>query len=345
MASLISALKHKWLSPPKEVQESYAGRNVIVTGATAGIGYEAVEKFAALGASKVIIAARDLRKGDATKAAIEGRVGKNDQLEVWELNMGSYESVVAFAMRAHALDHLDIAILNAGVRKYSFMPSEYGWEEDLQVNTLSSVLLGILLLPKLKESKQINGKIPILEFVNSGLHQNAIVDAETRKAPSILQAYNTPERFNDNTQYCMSKVFLMYATNQLAKSVSSGDVIVTSVCPGWVATDLAREYQFFGRDIVFALVSFSIMRSPSQAANTILSGTTQGEQLHGRFWQHDEIQPISPSVAGEENIKFGLRVWNEIVETLIEGVPVVTKTQDSLDLQQWIKEKGLVHTE
>jgi NAD(P)-dependent dehydrogenase (short-subunit alcohol dehydrogenase family) len=323
MAFLYRVMKQKWISPPKDVKESYAGRNIIVTGATSGIGLEAVVKFAALGASKVIIAARNLKKADEVKQNIEARIGSKGQLEVWQLDMDSYDSIVAFAERANKLDHLDVAVLNAGLRKSNFGKLKYGWEEDLQVNTISTVLLAILLLPKLKASKGATSKIPILEFVNSGTHQRIVLDPDVVKSDSILQGYNIPERFSAQNQYGLSKLFLMFATNKLAEETSSGDVIITSVCPGMVGTDLSREVKFPGVSVVLAIIGFFVLKSPEQGGRVILSGTTQGESVHGRFWQYDIIQPVAPAVAGEENKKIGLRVWNEIVESLSGDVPVV----------------------
>ena len=219
-AAMFRIFKNKWITPPKEVHEDYTGRNVIVTGASSGIGVEAVFKFAKLGAAKVIIAVRDLKRGELAKSALEARLGCRDQLEVWELDMMSYDSVEAFANRANELDHLDIAVLNAGTRRVKFIQSKHGWEEDIQVNTLSTTLLAILLLPKLKESKQHTGKIPILEFVNSGQHQNAVVAPEVRQKPSVLDHYNKKENHKEGSQYSFSKVFLMYATKKLADEIS-----------------------------------------------------------------------------------------------------------------------------
>ncbi|KAH6618585.1 hypothetical protein C7974DRAFT_465258 [Boeremia exigua] len=316
MAGLFRMFKTKWITPPKVTTEDYSGRIIIVTGATSGIGKEAVYKFATLGASKVIIAARDLKKGASTKDELAKRLGRDDQLEVWELDMMSYDSVVAFAERAQMLEHLDIAILNAGLHRSSYQTGEHGWEEDLQVNTLSSVLLGVLLLPKLKQSKHYTGKIPVLEFVNSGLHRSAVVPTEVRKQPSVLEHYNSRENFKEGSQYKFTKVFLMYAANKLASEVSSADVIITSICPGAVMTDLGRDHYFPGIYIVAAALIFLLMMSPSQGANPILSGTTQGESVHGRFWKSDQIQPIPPALAGEEMKELGSRIWDEIVEAL-----------------------------
>ncbi|KAH7090435.1 hypothetical protein FB567DRAFT_568068 [Paraphoma chrysanthemicola] len=319
MAAMYRVFKNKWVTPPKPVDEDYSGRTIIITGSTSGIGEEAAYKFAALGASKVIITARDMAKGESTKNALEARLKRKDQLEVWELDMMSYDSIKAFAKQANTLEHLDIAVLNAGTRRTKFYQSAHGWEEDLQVNTLSTMLLALLLLPKLKESKQHTGKIPILEFVNSGLHQNAIVPDDVLTESNVLSYYNTKDHFAEGKQYKYSKVFLMYASQFLADQVSSGDVIVTSVCPGWANTNLGRDHFFPGVFFVAFFFILIFMRTAAQGANMILSGTTQGEKVHGRFWQHDQIQPIAPSLKGDGMRNLASRVVNEILDALKEG--------------------------
>jgi NAD(P)-dependent dehydrogenase (short-subunit alcohol dehydrogenase family) len=327
--AMFNVFKNKWVTPPKDVHEDYTGRNIIVTGATSGLGVEAVFKFARLGATKVIIAARDVKKGESTKSALEARLGRRGQLQVWELDMMSYDSVEAFANRANEeLDHLDIAVLNAGTRRVHFVQSKYGWEEDIQVNTLSTILLAILLLPKLKKSKQQSSKIPILEFVNSGLHQNAIVPPEVRQT-NVLDHYNKKENHKEGSQYSFSKVFLMYATKKLADEISSGDVIITSICPGWVNTDLGRDHFFPGIHILAFFFIFLFMRSPAVAANMVLSGTTQGESLHGRFWRHDKIQPNGPSLTGPDMKELSAKMWVEIVDALEKDVPGFSKAMDA----------------
>lgn len=321
MSGLLGVFKSKWITPPKAVKEDYSGKTVIVTGATSGIGKEAVHQFAALGAAKVIVAARDVRKGAKLKAHLTSRLGRGDQLEVWQLDMMDYSSVKAFAKRAEQLDHLDIVVLNAGVRRKPYVLSPYGWEEDLQVNTLSTTLLAILLLPKLKASKQITGRIPVLEFVNSGLHQKAVLPRAAQEELSVLQYYNKRENFHEGSQYSFSKLFLMHTTNQLADEIGSEDVIITSICPGWVNTHLGRDHFFPGVFLLAWLFILLFMRTPSQGANTILSALALGERVHGRFYQHDQIQPVAPSLAGSEMRTLAMRIWVEVVEALGRDVP------------------------
>lgn len=328
MAVFFRLFQNKWITPPQETTEDYSGRVVIVTGATSGMGPEAVYKFAKLGASKIIMAARDLNKGASTKDELARRLGRDDQLEVWELDMMSYDSVCAFAELAHELEHVDIAIMNAGTRRSSYQVGQQGWEEDLQVNTLSTVLLGLLLLPKLKQSKHYTGKTAVLEFVNSGLHQSAVVPLEVRQQASILEHYNQRENFKEGNQYKFSKVFLMYAANKLAAETSSADVIITSICPGVVRSDLGRDHFFPGVFVLAGAVVLLFMKSPSQGADSILSATTQGEAVHGRFWKDDKIMPVPVAVAGSEMKELGSRVWDEMMESLRGEVGALAKHLD-----------------
>jgi NAD(P)-dependent dehydrogenase (short-subunit alcohol dehydrogenase family) len=322
MATVVQMLKNKWLTPPKESTESFAGRNVLVTGATSGLGYAAAAKFAKLGASKVIITARDMERGEHSKTELEELVGQKGQFEVWQLDMNSYDSVVAFAQRAAAdLDHLDVAILNAGVRKVAHTRSKHGWEEDLQVNVLSTTLLGMLLLPKLKASQKHTGKIPILEFVNSGMHASVDIPQDIRNSPSILAEYTKPERFSPQNQYATSKLLLMHATNRLAATNASSEVIISSVCPGVVATNLGRDIKVPGISVVLAIMRITVARTAEQGANTYVSGASQDQKLHGRFWKNDIIQPLGKSILGEENEEFGRKVCEEIMQELGEYVP------------------------
>jgi len=322
MAVMLKMWKAKWLTSLTEPTASFAGKNVIVTGANSGLGFEAAVKFSALDASKLILAVRDLKKGEAAKSAIEARTGKKNQIEVWELDMGSYESIQAFAEQTKQLDHVDVAVLNAGINKASHSLSKYGWEETIQINTISTVLLAILLLPKLKETRQITGQPPVIEFTGSGLHERVKLRQEARSASNILKVYNTPEAFGID-QYPISKLFLRFATNKLASKISSNDVIISTVCPGAVATGLTREYRGIILRSALFLFEKGFQRKPEEGAKELVTGTLQGESMHGAFWNEDIIKPLGPSLVGEENEKAAEQVWSDIIDALAKDVPAI----------------------
>jgi NAD(P)-dependent dehydrogenase (short-subunit alcohol dehydrogenase family) len=151
MSRLLRFLHQAW-TPPTNPTTPFTGKTIIVTGANSGLGFEAALKLLQLNASLVILAVRDIERGEAAKEEILRRVvgaGKEigvdeggseieEKVRVWECDMSDYRSVVRFVERVGALERVDCAVLNAGVFGVEFRVREggYGWEEVLQVNVL-----------------------------------------------------------------------------------------------------------------------------------------------------------------------------------------------------------------
>ena len=150
---------------------SCAGKTVIVTGSNIGLGLEAARHFTRLGASKVILAVRTLSKGENAKASIEQTTGVKNVVEVWQLDMSSYKSVLEFAVRAEKeLERVVIALLNAGISAGKFEVFEQD-ESTLTVNVVSTFLLALALLPKLKATSVKFNTRPNLTITASEVHR------------------------------------------------------------------------------------------------------------------------------------------------------------------------------
>ena len=296
IANLFKAFS-KGLPQLEDPTESFAGKTVIVTGSNTGLGLAAAIKFAKLGASHLILGVRTTEKGNAAKSTIEEQA-PGCKVEVWELDMLSYPSIKAFAARAASeIPSLDVAVLNAGVLVSTFEKSEYGWEKTLQVNTISTALLGMLLLPKLKASKTPEFT-PTLELVGSGAHATANLDEKHLQEEHLVESYNNAEAITGGIagqqQYARSKLFLMYANAGLAKiardkSTGKPDVFVVTVCPGPCQSDLARNHEGFFIGILKSIFAL-FMRTSEQGSRTLVSGTLIGEKGHGEFWTNDIIK-------------------------------------------------------
>ena len=103
---------------------SFSGQTIIVTGSNTGLGREAANHIVRLGASQVILAVRNIPKGDDAKKQIEAATGRKGVVEVWELDLASYASVKAFAQRAEGLQRLDAVLENAGISSHEFELAE-----------------------------------------------------------------------------------------------------------------------------------------------------------------------------------------------------------------------------
>jgi NAD(P)-dependent dehydrogenase (short-subunit alcohol dehydrogenase family) len=150
---------------------SFAGKTVIITGSNTGMGLEAARHIVHLGATKVILAVRSTSRGDAAAASIAQSTGLSGITEVWELDLARYSSVRAFAARAAAqLDRLDVVVENAGVYTETFRLAEDGDELSIAVNVVGTMLLSLLLLPKLRETAERFDTDVVLTFTGSFVH-------------------------------------------------------------------------------------------------------------------------------------------------------------------------------
>lgn len=136
--------KPQWPAP----NTSLSGKTAIITGGNTGLGYETALQLLDLKLSRLILAVRSPKKGDAAAAKLH-QLHPKANIEVWELDMSFYDSIQAFARRVETkLSRIDIVILNAGLMKLEFTTAKStGHQETVQVNYLSTVFLTILLLP------------------------------------------------------------------------------------------------------------------------------------------------------------------------------------------------------
>jgi NAD(P)-dependent dehydrogenase (short-subunit alcohol dehydrogenase family) len=173
-------------------KSSFPGQTVIITGSNTGLGLEAARHIARLGASKVILACRTISKGQTAAANITSSEHlTSDRVEVWELDLSSYESVKAFSQRVQQLDRLDAFIQNAGILTAQYRLEE-GEESTITVNVTSATLLGLLVLPKLRQSAKKYGVRGRLSFVGSDLQYIAKFK-EAESTGSLYAALTTKE--------------------------------------------------------------------------------------------------------------------------------------------------------
>lgn len=184
-----------FVTPTLDPSLSFAGQTVIVTGANAGLGFSAAQQIAQRGASKLILAVRTLSKGETAAAQIRDSLstslsGKGPGIEVWPLDLSRYQSVKDFAARANDLERLDVLLENAGVTNDDFRLEEDD-EATVTTNVVSTVLLALLLLPKLRETASKFGVLPHLTMVSSETAFWAKFDE--RKAENIFEKLSDPK--------------------------------------------------------------------------------------------------------------------------------------------------------
>jgi retinol dehydrogenase-12 len=131
-----------------------------------GIGLETVRHLTEFDAAKVILTCRSMEKGEQAKKDIEASTGKEKVIQVWHLDLASYDSVREFASRVNKLERVDAFINNAGLLDFNRAMIE-GHESMLTVNVISTALLSLLVLPALRLTAMRFNIIPHLVIVSS----------------------------------------------------------------------------------------------------------------------------------------------------------------------------------
>lgn len=111
------------------------------------MGYQAAVHLAKRNASTLIFGVRSISKGQAAaKRLYEECTAYRGKVEVWELDMARFESVVAFGKRCKSdVPRLDVAILNAGCLAQTYTQTSDGWEPQLQVCCFQSTNHSVLI--------------------------------------------------------------------------------------------------------------------------------------------------------------------------------------------------------
>lgn len=141
-------------APDRKAAARLAGKVVMVTGASSGIGLETAKKFAANGAT-VLLVARSLDKLEAMAETIREHGG---DAHAYSCDLNEMEAIDALAAQALA-DHkrVDILINNAGrsIRRavLESLDRFHDFERTMQLNYFGCVRLVLGLLPAMKANK------------------------------------------------------------------------------------------------------------------------------------------------------------------------------------------------
>ena len=128
-----------------------SGKQALVTGANSGLGYE-VSRALALRGATVLMACRNLKKGEEAAANIRGENPKGE-VRLMELDLADLRSVKQFSQKFHSeYDHLDLLVNNAGVMAMPYGQTADGFELQFGINHLGHFALTGLLIDLLENT-------------------------------------------------------------------------------------------------------------------------------------------------------------------------------------------------
>lgn len=280
-------------------QPDLAGKTILVTGATNGIGLEAAVAFARSGA-RVVITGRDPARIDAALAAIRQRSGSHD-IEGLPADFASQAAVRRLADGVLAsCPRIDVLVNNAGSVNPARTLTGDGIETTFAVNHLGPFLLTNLLRDRIVASAPAR-----IVNVASVAHTRGTLDFDD---------LNFDHGYRIMRAYSRSKLANMLFTRELAKRLAGTGVTVNALHPGTVATGIWGHgapnagWKRVLYSAVFVPVR-SFMLTPERGAQTIvyLAASPEVAGKTGLYFEKNQPKQPAPLALDDD---LASRLWN-----------------------------------
>jgi retinol dehydrogenase 12 len=289
-----------------------------------------------LNVSTLILGCRSIEKGQAARKVVLAQApfeGKTD-IQVWQVDLENYKSVMAFNDRVRTtLTRLDGFIANAGIETKHFGVAE-GLEKTLTINVVSTYLMALGVLSKLKETALRFNTQPVLSIVGSMIH---VFGPEEQFRPSADQA-NKSDIFatlsdrnaaDMGRRYPLSKLMVHLCYRELARRVEIADtggkgsscVVVNLVNPGWCKTELHR---YNGEPLMERFMALIFQRSGEAGGRTLVHAGTAGRETHGKYLSECVEKPQSAYMRSARATTDQAVLWDQLMSKLEEIQPGIS---------------------
>ncbi|KAJ7739827.1 hypothetical protein B0H16DRAFT_60132 [Mycena metata] len=312
--------------PGPETYGELTGRTYIVTGSNTGIGLGLATHLASLRPAQLILAVRDLKKGEAAKETILKQTDYKGSLEVWQLDMADFASVKRFAERAKAdLKRLDGVDLNAGIHVWEWGTTVDGWERTLQVNVLATGLLALLLLPLLQATTKLDPPHPgasktAPHLTITGSAGMFLAKWVERTGANLLETLNSESKSDIMSRYFTTKLFSLYLTREIANLLQAKGVIVNVVDPGLCTSELARDLPLSPTGLwLFQKIGWPPAKGALNLLYALLQPTSQGAYITACA-----EYPAPAWTLTKKGLDLQAKFWSEMVEVWKGVAPEVS---------------------
>ncbi|XP_045515674.1 C-factor [Pieris brassicae] len=237
-------------------------KSVLVTGANRGLGHGMV-KFLLKNdkVENIFATCRNVSK------ELKSFSHEHKKLHILTLDVTNYEKLDDIAMQIKNVvgdRGLNVLINNAGVTtrftKLNLVKADQ-LLENLTVNTIAPILLTKALIPLLRQAAVINSTKPL------GAQKAAVINMS-----SILGSIAQNDQGGFYPYRC-SKAALNAATKSMSIDLKKDEILVASIHPGWVKTDMGGKN-----------APLDVDTSVSGIFKTI---DNLGEKDTGKFFQYD----------------------------------------------------------
>ncbi|KAF0091969.1 MAG: Short-chain dehydrogenase [Fusobacteria bacterium] len=277
----------------KHSNEPMTGKLCVISGATSGVGYEAVKSLAAGGAN-IVMVVRNENKAKVIKKEIEARYSV--VVAYFIADFSDLKQVEKAAM--DILDkypRIDILINSAGIHSTKRKLNKDGLEMVFCVNHLAPFLLTKLLMNRMIESSPSR----IIQVNSEGHRFNGL------KVDDI----NWKKRFYTGLRsYGASKTAQLLTVWELAKELEGTGVTINAMHPGAVKTNIGNDngilYRWFLHNVTWHFLKDSKIAGD---ALYYLASASELSNVSGEFFNLTTLEKPADHALNQENQK---KIWS-----------------------------------
>jgi NAD(P)-dependent dehydrogenase (short-subunit alcohol dehydrogenase family) len=256
-----------------------AGRTVLVTGATSGIGKATAAGLAAMGAH-LAITGRDRERTEAAAGEIRA-AGGGGQVDVFVADMSARSDIRRLADEVlQRLPRLDVLVNNVGGYWNTRRVTADGLEHTFALNHLAPFVLTNLLLDRLKDSAPAR-----VVTVSSHAHAGGRIDFDDLQGE---RSYSGARAYNQ------SKLANVLFTYELARRLEGTSVTANALHPGVVRTSFGAEDPARAQRLLVPLLR-PFMKSTAQGAATSIhvASARELDETTGCYFVHSRTRRSS----------------------------------------------------
>jgi len=295
-------------NPEKDIPD-LAGKVILVTGGTTGIGAETVIALAKHNPTKIYFTGRNESSAKSVISSIQ-ETTPTAPVEFLPCDLSSLTSVQDAAKKILATEsRLDILICNAGIMAVPPSQTKEGYEIQFGTNHVGHALLIKLLLPLLDKTQQDGDKdvrIVILTSQGYGLHPKGGILFSRLKTPlddlGVIGGW---------TRYGQSKLANLLYARELARHYPN--ITATSIHPGVVGTNLVSKQGFWNKALIYAS-QMGKVKTPAEGAWNQLwaaTGKKSDVEVNGGYYEPVGVLTKLSKQAASDKLAGELWEWTE----------------------------------
>ena len=269
-------------------------KNILITGATSGIGRSAAIALSKMGANISFIARSPEKAQELQK---EIKLASNLDADSIIADLSSLEQIRQAANEFKKKEkHIDVLLNNAGIMNTERKITVDGFEETFAVNHLAYFLLTNLLIDEIlsgTDKRVVNVSSDAHKFIN----RINFEDLQWEESYKMFKAYG------------QSKLANILFTRKLSQLYENQGLTTNCLHPGFVSTSIGTQNKnrpFFASLIKLASPIFAKKSDKGAETSVYLCSSKEVENTSGEYFVDCKTAPTTP---GAKNMEDADKLW------------------------------------